>query len=367
MDRFSGIPISSPRPTLCGLPGASLGLALVAAAGVTTSPSHSGSGPKVPLHAGHRRTRPRARISAASCGLSRTKALASSCSRWSRARSPPRPPRQLHMRQSARRERQRIEARREAKACRLRPSARSAAEKAARAKRRGKRGGTSPRSGRRAREQRHRQEGGGGGLLGSGREARSGRALEARSRQARPQPQRLPGCAKSHTLPPLPPGLSPKKPPPPSPRLKRRLAHLHPRDRRRRRVLAPNPTARHRSAPRGARRFADRNDKSTQPMPETGAQPPPDPDPKRARRSSNRRSRRPSSRPRKPKGNGHSNVEGAQSLASRFWAKAEEIPNTPWKLVADRLHANLAICQDAYRLRKLPPSILPEQAESFAA
>jgi len=107
--------------------------------------------------------------------------------------------------------------------------------------------------------------------------------------------------------------------------------------------------------------------KSTQPMPETGAEPPPDPDPKRARRSSNRRSRRPSSRRRKPKGNGRSNVEGAQSLASRFWAKAEELSNTPWKLVADRLHANLAICQDAYRLRKLPPSILPEQAESFAA
>ena len=60
-------------------------------------------------------------------------------------------------------------------------------------------------------------------------------------------------------------------------------------------------------------------------------------------------------------------VEVARSLASRFWAKAEELSNTPWKLVADRLHANLAICQDAYRLRKLPPSILPEQAESFAA
>jgi hypothetical protein len=39
----------------------------------------------------------------------------------------------------------------------------------------------------------------------------------------------------------------------------------------------------------------------------------------------------------------------------------------PWKLVAERLHANIAICQDAYRLRKLPPSVLPEQAESFAA
>ena len=60
-------------------------------------------------------------------------------------------------------------------------------------------------------------------------------------------------------------------------------------------------------------------------------------------------------------------VEDAQSLASRFWAKAEELSNTPWKLVADRLHANLAICQDAYRLRKLPQSILPEQADSFAA
>jgi hypothetical protein len=79
--------------------------------------------------------------------------------------------------------------------------------------------------------------------------------------------------------------------------------------------------------------------KSTQPTPETAAQPPPDPDPKRVRRSSNRRSRRPSSLRRKPKGNGHSNVEGAQSLASRFWAKAEELSNTPWKLVADRLHA----------------------------
>jgi hypothetical protein len=45
---------------------------------------------------------------------------------------------------------------------------------------------------------------------------------------------------------------------------------------------------------------------------------------------------------------------------------AEELSNTPWKLVADRLHANLAICQDAYRLRKLPPSILPEEGESFA-
>jgi len=110
--------------------------------------------------------------------------------------------------------------------------------------------------------------------------------------------------------------------------------------------------------------------KATQPMPEPGAQPPPDTDPskpKRARRSSNRRTRRPSSRPRKPKGNGHSNVERPQSLASRFWAKAEELSNTPWKLVADRLHANIAICQDAYRMRKLPPSILPEQAESFAS
>jgi hypothetical protein len=29
-------------------------------------------------------------------------------------------------------------------------------------------------------------------------------------------------------------------------------------------------------------------------------------------------------------------------LASRFWAKAEELSNTPWKLVADRLHANIA-------------------------
>jgi hypothetical protein len=51
-------------------------------------------------------------------------------------------------------------------------------------------------------------------------------------------------------------------------------------------------------------------------------------------------------------------------LASRFWAKAEELSNALWKLVADRLHANIAICQDAYR--KLPPSILPDEAESFA-
>jgi hypothetical protein len=108
--------------------------------------------------------------------------------------------------------------------------------------------------------------------------------------------------------------------------------------------------------------------KSTQPMPQTGAQPPPDPDPskpKRARRSSNRRSRRPSSGRESRRGNGHSNVQGAQALAGRFWAKAEELSNTPWKLVADRLHANLAICQDAYRLRKLSPSILPEEGESF--
>ena len=166
---------------------------------------------------------------------------------------------------------------------------------------------------------------------------------------------------KIHTLPPLRPASHPKKLPPPSP--KTTPCRLPPRGRRRRRGLAPNPTARHRSARRGARRFADRTDQVHPADARNGAQPPPDADlskPKRARRSSNRRSRRPSSRWRQPKGNGHSNVEGAQSLASRFWAKAKELSNTPWKLVADRLHANLAICQDAYRLRKLPPCILPK-------
>ena len=99
----------------------------------------------------------------------------------------------------------------------------------------------------------------GGGLLGSGLADRSAHPLEARSRPAQPQPQRLPGRvqithAAAAAARPLTRRSRRRL------RLKRRLAHLHPRDRRRRRVLAPNPTARHRSAPRGARRFADRND-----------------------------------------------------------------------------------------------------------
>jgi hypothetical protein len=87
-----------------------------------------------------------------------------------------------------------------------------------------------------------------------------------------------------------------------------------------RRFLAPDPTVRHRRATRGDLLIATR---SNQPMPEyrrptiSGSGPP---KLKRARRSLNRRSQRPSSRRRKPNGNAHSNLEGAQSLASRFWA-----------------------------------------------
>ena len=73
------------------------------------------------------------------------------------------------------------------------------------------------------------------------------------------------------------------------------------------------------------RQFADRNDQ-VHPA-DAGNRRPATPD--AARRSSNRRPRRPSTRPRKPQGNGHSNVEGAQSLASRFWAKAEELSTRP--------------------------------------
>jgi hypothetical protein len=109
--------------------------------------------------------------------------------------------------------------------------------------------------------------------------------------------------------------------------------------------------------------------KPAEPEPESTAPPPPDPPsrPKRQRRSSRPSRRSSSSRRRKSNGEGHANIQSTQALASRFWAKAEELSDVPWKLVADRLHANIAICQDAYRLRKLPPSVLPEQAESFAA
>ena len=95
-----------------------------------------------------------------------------------------------------------------------------------------------------------------------------------------------------------------------------------------RRLLASDPAARHRRASRGSCRFADCNAQIH----------PADAGNRRPTTFGSRYVKTQagapivqshSSRRRKPKGNGHSTVEGAQSLASRFWAKAEELSNPP--------------------------------------
>ena len=98
-----------------------------------------------------------------------------------------------------------------------------------------------------------------------------------------------------------------------------------------------------------------------------------------------RKPSRPRGRPRKPPaGNGADHGEARPALSGRprrskaerraaaepaakaLWAKAEELSDAPWRLVADRFGINPHIAVDAYRDHRLPPGVSAEAAAAFA-
>ena len=103
------------------------------------------------------------------------------------------------------------------------------------------------------------------------------------------------------------------------------------------------------------------------------------------RRPGRPRKPRPRARPRKPHtGDGDDHGEAPPALSGRprrskaersaaaepaakaLWAKAEELSDAPWRLVADRFGINPQIAVDAYRNHRLPPGVSAEAAAAFA-
>ncbi len=70
-----------------------------------------------------------------------------------------------------------------------------------------------------------------------------------------------------------------------------------------------------------------------------------------------------SGRPRRSKAERRAAAEPA---AKALWAKAEELSDAPWRLVAERFGINPQIAVHAYRNHRLPPGVSAEAAAAFA-